>query len=393
MSSNTQRIKFFCYLITGILASSGCNQIQTIFPGSVTPPPEKVEETRIKRYSSMLPSFKPMQFAWFYKPPDDPDELSIVASNFSFFIFTRNDEPEIGRLAENGAVGDVLQYLRFDAVMDPGDCQTKPLQNQTANLEGDFCIIRDQHQDWFLLDINEKPIKLSENGYMMMDPGNPGWNTYFLEKVSGFQKDPIWKGVFLDNVDASLGRFDSQSILTKRYPDDKSFQDAVAGNLAVLSDELHRNQKTLIANITFLRQPETWFSYLAHLDGAMLEAFAVDWDDGYISEAEWLNQLDIAEATQAQGKTIILVAQGDSDNKNRMLFGLASFLLINEGNAYFRYSNDEAYRKVWWYPEFELDLGQPLGPRYKENNVWRRDFEKGRVTVDPLKHRAEIVLD
>ncbi|MDP2964868.1 MAG: putative glycoside hydrolase [Pelolinea sp.] len=73
--------------------------------------------------------------------------------------------------------------------------------------------------------------------------------------------------------------------------------------------------------------------------------------------------MDIAERTQSEGKTIILVTQGDPDDCNRILFGLASYLLANNGQAFFRYANDQIYRKVWWYPEFDINLGQPIGPK------------------------------
>ena len=42
----------------------------------------------------------------------------------------------------------------------------------------------------------------------------------------------------------------------------------------------------------------------------MLEAFAADWDNGYLSEEEWLEQLALAEETQALGKTILLSYPG-----------------------------------------------------------------------------------
>jgi len=62
----------------------------------------------------------------------------------------------------------------------------------------------------------------------------------------------------LDNVDASLGRYSAQNKLLARYPDDESFQDAVISHLESLSSFLHKNQvKSLIANITFLKQPDT----------------------------------------------------------------------------------------------------------------------------------------
>lgn len=268
-------------VIAGMLAMIGCQQIKTLFSGSGTIPlGDQPEETQIKVYSAPLPTFKPMQFVWFYKPPENPAELSTVASNYSFLILTRNDEPDRERLAEYGAAGEVLQYLRFEAVMDPGDCQTKPFQNQAADLEGDFCQINAQHPDWLLKDINGNLIKNNTSGYVVIDPGNPEWQSFFLERVLGFQKDPGWDGVFLDNVDASLGRFSTQGKLLARYPYDKSYQDAVAAHLASLSKDLHQNQhKLLFANITFLKQPEVWFRYLAYLDGAMLEAFAADRGD------------------------------------------------------------------------------------------------------------------
>ena len=374
---------------------ASCRQISILLPGEDSISPEKeVEKTQLKRYSSPLPFFPPMQFAWFYKPPEDQEELATLASDFSFFIFTRNDEPEMSKLAEKGAAGEVLQYLRFEAVMDPGDCQTKPFQNQAANLEGDFCQIRDQHPDWFLADINGNLIKNDSSGYIMMNPGSSGWKAFFQERVSGFQKDPVWQGLFLDNVDASLGRFAAQGKLISLYQDDQAFQDAVAAQLAGLSDELHGNLgKKIFANITFLREAEVWFRYLDYLDGAMLEAFAADWNSSNISENEWLTQLEIAETTQSLGKAILLVTQGEANDIDRMRFGLASYLLVNNGKAYFRYTNDEAYRQVWWYPEFDLDFGQPLGPRYQEAGVWRRDFENGIVRVNPVSHHAEIQLN
>ena len=90
------------------------------------------------------------------------------------------------------------------------------------------------------------------------------------------------------------------------------------------------------------------------------------------------------------GKDIILVTQGNINDLQRMQFGLASFLLVNNGQAYFRYSNDAAYRNLWWYSQYETDLGQPLGPRYPDGESWRRDFERGYVSVNPAKHTAEI---
>ncbi len=378
-----------------LLALAACGKIAesilTIGGGLSTP---EYAATPVKTYATPLPEFEALQFAWFYKPPDKNADLAAVAANFSLLILTRNDESERSSLREMGYTGPVLQYLRFEAVMDPAGCTAKPFQNQVAHLEGDYCQLSQQHPDWFLNDINGKSIRYDQSQYVFMDPGNPQWQAYFLDKVKGFQSDPGWSGVFLDNVDGSLGRFESMHTHLENYADDAEYQQAIISFLKSLyTNYFAPSGKPLYANIPYLKNADAWFAYLQYLDGAMLESFAADWDHGYLSEEDWLGQLDLAEKTQALGKRIILVTQGSVTDQQRMRYGLASFLLVNQGRANFRYSNDEAYRELWWYPQFETDLGQPLGPRYAENDRWRRDFEKGYVLVDPEKYSSEIISE
>jgi hypothetical protein len=380
-------------LLLGI--SAGCQKIDqfilTIGGGVSTP---EYAPTPVKIYTTPLPAFEPFQFAWFYKPPQRESDLGAIASNFSMLILTRNDEKERENLRDMGSSASVLQYLRLEAVMDPGNCAEKPFQNQVAHLEGDYCIIENQHPDWFLRDINGRVIRYDQSQYVFMDPANTEWQAYFLEKVRGFQKDEGWSGVFLDNVDGGLGRFDNMQVLLANYSDDTSYQQAIKGFLHYLyTNYFTPSGKLLYANIPYLEDQDVWLSYLENLDGAMLEAFAVDWDYGYLGTSDWLNQLELAEKTQAQGKRIILVAQGDINNEQRMQFGLASFLLANNGLAYFRYSNDTAYRDLWWYSLYDTNLGQPIGPRYLEGKQWVRNFQNGYVMVNPVDHTSEIHIN
>ena len=106
-----------------------------------------------------------------------------------------------------------------------------------------------------------------------------------------------------------------------------------------------------------------------------------------------------AETTQARGKRMMLIAQGGADNAEatwqpfnpRQQFAFASYLLVTDGAAAFRYA-DSPYRYIWLYDNYTLDLGRPLGPRYQDGGVWRRDFERGAVAVDSLTHDAAITL-
>ena len=98
----------------------------------------------------------------------------------------------------------------------------------------------------------------------------------------------------------------------------------------------------------------------------------------------------LAEQTQSKGKYIILVAPGDKTNTSRQNFAFASYLLISNGKAAFRYADDDLYREVWLYNNYNVDLGLPTGPRYQTGTAWRRDFTKGYVIVDPVNRTATI---
>jgi len=128
---------------------------------------------------------------------------------------------------------------------------------------------------------------------------------------------------------------------------------------------------------------------MEHLDGAMIESFATDYD-GYYSANDWAFQMEVIQETLEAGKTLVLVTQGDEGDRGRQEFALGSYLLINNGNAYFRYTNSDYYNQIWLYNNYNIALGAPLGPAYQTGSVWQRDFERGYVIVDPDRHIAEI---
>jgi hypothetical protein len=179
-----------------------------------------------------------------------------------------------------------------------------------------------------------------------------------------------------------------------KYPDEQSYHKAVEGFLAYIrTNYFQPRNKPIYANVVSVAEAYVWESYLQYLDGVMIESFATDWSDGYRSKDEWEQQMNLVEKALEQGKTLLLVAQGDQEDNKLQSFAFASYLLIANGNAFFRYTNSEAYRELWLYENYDLNLGMPLGKRYKHNGEWRRDFSNGSVTVSPQKHEAEIRLN
>jgi hypothetical protein len=331
-----------------------------------------------------------VQLAWFYKPPLD-GQIELLKNHFQTYILTKMDEPFRDRLKMSGVNSPFLQYLRLDAIDAVPNCEQQPHRNQVADQIGDYCTIRQQHRDWFLLDKDGNPI--IEGGYAMMDPGNQEWRNFWLQRAKRSQEERGWDGVFLDNVEGGLAKRKLNGPLPSRYPKEEDYQNAVEKFVQFLYTSYFRpSKRPLEANIVGMTDANVWLRYLNFLDGAMNESFAVDWEDGYRSSQEWLKQLELAEKTQSLGKRIILVSQGKKEDKQREQFSFCSYLLVAAGRSSFRYTNGQDYRNIWIYENYSIRLGDPVSARYKRGDNWCRDFTNGSVMVNPVSHASTIRL-
>lgn len=380
----TNTIKYLCtYTICAFVVTS-CAPSSTPKPFFSTseppiPPPQETWETNPNYRAGLV---------WFYKPPED-ELLPILSEQFDFFILTHRDEESRDILRSLGVTQPIPNYLLFTEIQDPGGCDEKPRGNQVAYQQGDFCRISIDHPDWFLLDAFGNRIVDKDGSYYHMDPGNPGFRAFWLERALELQDMYNWNGVFLDNVEGSLSKYKRQGALPIQYLSDASLQTAVEGFLAYLRG---KGLRPLYANIISVEENEVWLRYIEYLDGAMLENFAVDWRGSTLSVSEWTTEIEMLAASQQIGKTLILVAQGSQDDLSRQQFAYASYLLANEGFAYFRYAHHSAYREIWWYDNYNLDLGKPLGPAHQKGETWIREFEYGQVIVNPRENTAELIL-
>jgi hypothetical protein len=321
-----------------------------------------------------------------------------LPSSFDFFILTHKDEPARDRLLASGRQGPILQYLLLAEIMKPVSCSANPTGNQVAYQAGDFCRISRQHPDWFLLDRLGNRVRALDGNYYM-DPGNEGYRSFWLQRAIALQTEFGWDGLFLDNVEATRAKFGIRGISLARYPNDPSYQAAVEGFLEYIERTYSAPQhRSILANIVSVRGNATWMRYVGHVDGAMIESFATHFTDSAFDDApllgsQWVQQMSLAENALAEGKRLVLVSQGHRFDSQLRRFAFASYLLIANGDAAFRYANADAYLQAWIYPDYDLNLGSPLGSRYQDGNAWRRDFSNGYVRVDPLTGQAAIVVN
>ena len=305
-----------------------------------------------------------VNLAYFYKPPSNSDAATIT-SYFSNVVLTGGDESFRDQLIANGFASSIPQYYRSEGIQDPGSCTGNPANNQIAYKAGDFCDISKNHPDWFLLDTNGNRMRTSPtSSYWRMDPGNAGWRSFFVSRLLEIDQQKGWSGVFLDNLEASLGEIKRDGLLPAKYQDDASYQAAVKGFIQYLyTNYAQAYNRPMMANIISRSTEAQWFNYTPYLTGAMQERWAVPWSGtaGYQSESKWSADMALAEKTQAQGKYIMLIAQGSKTDTARQNFAFASYLLVSNGKASFRYTDSSIYSEVWLYDNYKVQLGSPLG--------------------------------
>ena len=327
-----------------------------------------------------------IQLAWFYKPPEDGTSLAVLAQKFDTFILTHYDEDERDELRQLGVDNPVLEYLLFVQIQDPGSCNKTPYGNQVAYKVGDFCSLSIEHPDWFLRDENGEMIRKGKNVYM--DPDNSGYREFWLERAEELQNLYGWEGLFIDNVEASLNKFKRIGKLPAKYPDDESYQIAMEGFLAYIDENIQ--YRPVYANIVECEDNSLWLGYLSFLDGAMIEDFAVGYNERYYLPVDWEKQLLMVVEAQKMKKPLILISQGQKNDLDREKFSFASYLLVSGGNLSFRYADSDFYGDAWFYENYFFPLGVPTSGYYEFEGGWRRDFTKGYVYVNPVLHESEI---
>jgi hypothetical protein len=343
------------------------------------------------KVTALMPD-RTINLAFFYKPPSNSDAAALT--RFGSIVLTAGDEKFRDQILAKGYDATITQYYRAEAIQDPGNCKAEPWKNQIAYKTGDFCNISKNRPDWFLLDTKGRRIRIQGGDYYRMDPGNAEWRKFFVNRLIEINQQRGWSGVFLDNLEAGLNQIERDGVRAAKYKNTAAYRLAVKGFVDYLYTHYAKKyNRPIMANI-IARSPgdeKIWYLYMGSLHGAMQERWAVDWDHrDYLSAGDWNHDMALAEKTQKDGKFIILVAPGGKSDTNRQKFAFASYLLISNGKAAFRYSNASIYREIWMYDNYKLQLGSPLGPRYKTGSSWRRDFQKGYVIVDPVKHTATI---
>jgi hypothetical protein len=199
-----------------------------------------------------------------------------------------------------------------------------------------------------------------------MDPRNEDWASLVVNFYETVLAQPTHDGVIVDMVVER--QYWGQDAIT-----DEEWTDATKAIYRRISD-LNIEDKLVIFNAG---------ARLSDIDDYS------DYFDGYLMENFMGSQLKttFSEGREALNGDKIVIYGVDTDDTGvvdmkKMRLGLTLSLLGD--NTYFTYDfGPRDHGRAWWYPEYDVDLGEPLGEYYEIDGAYWREFERGFVVAAP----------
>lgn len=199
----------------------------------------------------------------------------------------------------------------------------------------------------------------------------------------------LWDGIYYDNAWDSITYFAGNSIdINGDGRNDSGLDAAWKSGMQYIYNETKRRLPSMI-----IVGNGTTRAYRNELNGMMLENFiAPAWEPTmntykYNDETNDYNIINNNTGNNG-GKT----------NYKDVRFGLGSTLLEN---GYYSYDfGDTDHGQLWWYDEYDVDLGTALGDATSEQNhtsytrdVWQREFSNGLSIVNSTNERKLVELN
>ena len=272
----------------------------------------------------------------------------------------------------------VLVYKNLAAMMsldERGDASTGVTIEDAA-----------EHPDWFLLDPAGRRITFESYPWLFAaDVGRRSFQRRWADGVLAVLREHPWDGVFVDDANPTL-RHHVDTARVTRYPTDAAYGAATGAALATIGPRIREARKLVIANFG------SWSDYrplvdgwLEHVSGAMEEQFAkfgTSPDSGYVTRGAWERQVGAVEAAESRGRRFLAITHSNNTDAAAARYGWATILLAAQGDSAFALHGD--YTRETWFPEYELELGEPAGERSRDRSgLHRRRFANGLVLVNP----------
>ena len=264
----------------------------------------------------------------------------------------------------------------------------------------------EKREGWFLHDSGGERIRVRVKNYSGnmsrygMNVAHPGWQGYLAEEAVRLLKAG-YDGIQLDNVETAWSyRLRYVGSFVSALPVELDEEGWYAGETALLravrkaATDAGFAGREIIFNHMRAGELDRSMEFLAEADGANAENW-MDLDVPSSGKWGWRDRVDLARRAAREGKRTNLLCQTKSATASQARFGFASYLMAIESDRNtFWYGVPYRVEGIRWYDFFDADLGRPSGEMREVGvtGVFRRDFEKGVVLINPGAEAAEIGL-
>jgi hypothetical protein len=262
------------------------------------------------------------------------------------------------------------------------------------------------NETWFWHNTNSERVTSSADQKLLMNVSSAPFAAYWEQSLETQVADGDYDGIMFDSASPALLQGECGGNGTGQDP-------RLAGTAA------HDTQFTELGGTTWIDAWQTWIQKL-DMDLAAkgiplipnVSAFTTGWDttdytltQGIFSEgfastsfavSDW--QASTNELLKLASLDRIMILQNylssSSDVATRMYY-LGNYLLVKGHHTYLDYF---AAGPLEWYPEWGIDLGAPTTADTTDvttlvsNGVYRRDFAKGSVLVNPTSSPVTVSL-
>jgi len=258
--------------------------------------------------------------------------------------------------------------------------------------------VSENHPDWLLRDQSGKPIRASREltGAYFPDPGNEEWQLFFARKVNKLLEvtGNHWDGALLDDFFGSRATYTGYAgtAMPANYASDETLRAAQLRFLKRVAPLVNVPIVPNIDAISIAADPEFFSRVVEAAGGANNEGLPHESsevaDGSNIGEETYGDYLEvIRKAPKHKYIGINSKPGGVAGDVDRLLYAYYTYLLIAGRDREVYWTFKEGFSDVphYWFKEFDLDVGNPLGEYRRTGRVYTRGFDNGLVIVNPAK--------
>lgn len=271
--------------------------------------------------------------------------------------------------------------------------------DRVTNITEQVCIAN----RWEMRGVDGTPLRNSGYGGVLADPGLPAyqdaWFAESLRKVREIGATGIW----IDDVSPRLWAIAGRT--SPKYPDDASYENAIAGALARWKQLADENGLRLAVNSAIPSDDDTsrtsgWLRRIApSINWFTVEGWLTPFGPTNrfrLRGPGWDQNWDLWRGVHRLCNELGVGFYPINFDRGAQVYGLGTFLLDHDarfGGAYIWHPDDSyVVRSDTWVPQYTaaVNLGAPTGPPVESGGIVTRQFANGRVTVDPVAGTASI---